>query len=86
MVKMMLKDDKKCTICSGDMEEGFLLDFNWNSQHPARWVKGEPEKTTLGATAYTDRTNYRVHSLRCTKCGHLEFFATELVTKPQIQG
>ena len=80
----MLEDEKRCTVCGGKIEEGYILDIIQNiffnitvAQHkPPRWVKGKLEKTMWGNIAFSDRPNFYMGAFRCENCGHLEFYAT----------
>jgi hypothetical protein len=76
----MEKNDRRCSICGGVMVEGFILDFYKENQTATRWVEGKPEKTFIGAVAFSDRQNYHITAFRCDRCSYLEFFAIE----PQV--
>ena len=53
------------------------LDFYKENQTASRWVEGKPEKTFIGAVAFSDRQNYHISAFRCDHCGYLEFYAVD---------
>ncbi len=69
---------ENCGKCGGEMEEGFIADYSFGTTTPSDWVEGEPVKSFWSGTKTSDKIRYRVRSLRCSQCGFLESYATEV--------
>ncbi len=65
----------KCPKCGADMQEGFTLEHRL----PVRWIAGKPEKSLLGNLKAAEREHRLIESHRCTGCGYLESYATEII-------
>ena len=37
----------QCHKCNAEMEKGFILDEEYGSAYPLRWIEGDPGKSTL---------------------------------------
>ena len=74
-VNGMDKITKKCHVCGGEMEEGFLLDKNKTMQEPTRWIEGEPRKMMSGVVQFSNLRQFIVEAWRCEECGNLLFTA-----------
>ena len=65
-------NDKKCSKCGAEMQEGFILEHRL----AVRWIAGKPETSLLGDVIKTDgREQRRLESYRCVACGYLESYA-----------
>ncbi|NGN67834.1 hypothetical protein G5C51_28525 [Streptomyces sp. A7024] len=70
--------DMRCTMCGNpSLEPGFILDAGQGAKGYARWVAGALEKGIFGGAKVMGRPKRRTEARRCTKCGHLELFATD---------
>jgi hypothetical protein len=69
---------RPCIRCQGPLEPGFVADFQHgrNAMSPSEWVAGTPQSSFWTGTWTGDR-RYPIQALRCTRCGHLEFWADE---------
>ena len=65
----------KCPKCGAEMQEGFTLEHRL----PVRWIAGKPEKSFLGDIKAGGREHRHIESHRCTSCGYLESYATEII-------
>ena len=59
------------------MEEGFVMDRMHGGALPSNWVSGEPVSSFWTGTKLTGKTQYRVKTFRCARCGYLESYALE---------
>ena len=59
------------------MEEGYVLERGEsNAKRVAQWVEGSPERKWYGLKT-KGRDVLDVRTIRCTKCGYLESYASE---------
>ena len=74
-----MKDPHLCSRCQTAMERGFVAEEGVTGHLVARWCAGQPTKGVLGGMGEVDSKQHRegipIASLRCPKCGFLEFFA-----------
>ena len=66
-----------CPKCQGEMEVGFLTDYNHGQRvvKPEHWMPGEPKMSAWFGT-WVDRKQLRqVKTYCCSKCGYLESYA-----------
>ena len=66
------------------MEEGFLMDATHGGVMVARWVAGQPEPSFWTGTKVRDKEQRTLTTYRCSQCGYLESYATEIVSGGQI--
>ena len=66
------------------METGFGVDKDSGSVQPSRWLQGEPESSWWQGTVAMGRECRSILMWRCTECGYLEMYATELVSSPGL--
>ena len=64
-----------CPRCSGQMEQGFLVDEGYGSRTTAQWVAGKPEKSIWVGIKLRGKTKRDVATYRCRRCGYLESYA-----------
>jgi len=68
---------RTCLRCQSPLEPGFVADFQQgSSMTPSSWVAGTPQPSFWTGTWTGDR-RYPIQAFRCTRCGHLEFWAGE---------
>ncbi|UNS95304.1 hypothetical protein MMF93_01595 [Streptomyces tubbatahanensis] len=66
-----------CTHCdTAGLEPGFVEDSGQNSRGYARWIAGHLERGIFGGAKRMGRQSRQIEAYRCSKCGHLELFAT----------
>lgn len=65
----------KCPKCSGEMEEGFVLDKSQNMNLQSTWVEGPPSSSFWTGLKMRGRERLPVTTMRCVKCGFLESYA-----------
>jgi len=66
----------KCPKCGAKMQEGFLIE----SKLPLRWIAGKPEKAFPGVSNAQGGEQRQVECYRCIDCGHLEFYARNVIS------
>ncbi len=76
--------DKKCSECSGEMEEGFILDNTYGARLVIRWLKGQPEPSFWQGTVTKGKECRTVTTWRCVQCGFLKSYAVTEVEPPSI--
>jgi len=59
------------------MEPGFLLELrDGNQKVVTEWIEGVPEKGWFGLVKIRGKRKLRVETVRCTRCGYLESYAS----------
>lgn len=66
---------RRCLRCDGDMQEGFVVDYDFNGRRPAKWVEGAPTPGLIYEVRLAGKQQYRISTYRCQQCGWLESFA-----------
>ena len=66
----------RCQRCEGTMTEGFILDNAHSANKVSAWVEGAPEKSFWLGLKLRGRRRIDIQTLRCTRCGLLESYAT----------
>jgi hypothetical protein len=64
-----------CPKCSGQMEEGFVLDRTYGANLQASWVEGVPAPSFWTGVKMKAQEQLPVTTFRCSTCGYLEPFA-----------
>lgn len=64
-----------CPKCSGQMEEGFVLDRTLNTNLQEKWVEGPAARSVWTGMKLKGREQIPVTTSRCSECGYLESFA-----------
>ena len=67
--------DTICPKCTGEMEEGFILDVTHGHRLASHWVAGAPEKSFWLGIKVRGKRLLVVRTLRCKSCGYLESYA-----------
>lgn len=77
-----MADERKCSKCSGELAEGFILDHgHYNAKTQQIWVEGQPEASFWSGLKTDDRAVFNVRAMRCANCGFLEFYADGEIEK-----
>ena len=72
----MSGEDTKCPKCSGEMVQGFTVDWAQGGQRRVTsWVEGTAEKSVWHGTSAPDEKCVPVGTFRCSGCGFLESYA-----------
>lgn len=68
----------KCSKCSGEMQEGIVVDLGYAGILRSMWV--EDEAVSSVGTALVDNRKRKVKTItyRCLSCGFLDSYAKEL--------
>ena len=66
--------DFKCSKCSGEMEEGLVVDLNYAGVLQSMWVE-ESVAGSVGAITPTGNRKIKTITYRCSSCGHLDSYA-----------
>ncbi len=70
-----MDDTLECIRCHTQMEPGYIADGIHGGYAQQKWTPGEP-KTSFWCGLNVDRKHsVPVTTLRCPKCGYLEFHA-----------
>jgi hypothetical protein len=64
-----------CSKCNGQMEEGLVVDLNYQGAIPSMWV--EDPAAGSGVVAVVDNHKRKVKTItyRCSNCGFLDSYA-----------
>ncbi|MFT3899040.1 MAG: PF20097 family protein [Gordonia sp. (in: high G+C Gram-positive bacteria)] len=66
----------QCTMCHGELEDGYIAHWSNNGRTAINWSGGSPKARFFGKGLRSGGTQDRTLSaLRCVNCGHVEFFA-----------
>jgi rubredoxin len=75
----MAKSERRCPKCEAAMQEGFIpVCIGPPPAVASVWVVGPPEKGRLGGVKFDRRNQCQIRSYRCSGCGYLESYATQL--------
>ena len=69
----------KCSLCGGEMAEGFIPAESEKSGGILAWIAGAPAFGFLGRVKADGKAAYRVRTFRCVDCSHLESYAPDKV-------
>jgi len=70
------RDGRRCSWCgASNFEPGFIEDSGQSSRGFARWIVGDLEKGIFGGASRFGRERLDITGVRCSACGHPEFFA-----------
>jgi hypothetical protein len=64
-----------CPKCQGQMEVGFVGDYDSGAVMQTSWIEGAPKRNFLGMMSLRDKRQIAITIQRCTACGFLESFA-----------
>jgi predicted nucleic-acid-binding Zn-ribbon protein len=65
----------KCPKCSGEMEEGFVLDQTYGANLQSNWIEGPPAPSLWTGLKMKGRERLPITTMRCDHCGYLESYA-----------
>jgi len=64
-----------CPKCKGDMEQGYVVDYNLAAPMQSKWIPGEPDTSFWSANTIDKKKLVPVSTFRCINCGYLESYA-----------
>ena len=68
-----MPSDFRCPKCSGEMQEGLVVDLNYAGVLQSMWVEGEPGK--VGPSVTDGKRKVKTKTYRCSNCGYLDSYA-----------
>ena len=68
---------QRCSKCTGEMEQGFILDMVHNSRLVSRWAAGAPRKSFWAGIKLPEEKLIPIGAFRCASCGYVESFARD---------
>lgn len=66
--------DVKCSKCSGQMQEGLVVDLNYAGILPSMWVE-PPTSSDTQHTMMDGKRKVKTITYRCPDCGYLDSYA-----------
>lgn len=66
--------DFKCSKCSGEMQEGLVVDLNYAGILPSMWVEHQ-NSASAGSVTADGKKKVKTITYRCSTCGHLDSYA-----------
>ena len=66
--------DFRCSKCSGEMQEGLVVDLNYAGVLQSMWVE-DPVVASVGAVATVAKRKIKTITYRCLSCGYLDSYA-----------
>ena len=64
-----------CTKCSGQMQEGLIVDMGYQGTIQSIWVEDRVESSTLAGGKTGGKWKVKIRTSRCSDCGHLDSYA-----------
>ena len=64
-----------CSKCSGQMEEGLVVDLNYKGAIPSMWVEDQAREGAASGAVDTHKRKVKTITYRCSNCGFLDSYA-----------
>jgi hypothetical protein len=64
-----------CSKCNGQMEEGIVVDLNYQGAIPSMWVEDRPGNGAVSGAVHNDKRKVKTITYRCSSCGFLDSYA-----------
>lgn len=64
-----------CSKCSGQMQEGLIVDLNYKGAIPSMWVEDQGGTNTASGTGDNNKRKVKTITYRCLNCGFLDSYA-----------
>lgn len=77
----MIAEPSQCLRCRGTMEPGLVLDNAYASAERQTWVDGTPGHSIWVGVKTKGHRKLSVVTFRCERCGYLESYANDDVSK-----
>jgi DNA-directed RNA polymerase subunit RPC12/RpoP len=65
----------KCSKCSGEMQEGLVVDFNYAGILRSMWVEDQGQNSAGQGPAVKGKRKVKTITYRCSNCGYLDSYA-----------
>lgn len=69
-----MPSDFRCSKCSGEMQEGLVVDLNYAGVFQSMWVD-EQAGTNAGPGTMDGKRKVKTITYRCSSCGYLDSYA-----------
>jgi hypothetical protein len=65
----------KCSKCSGEMQEGLVVDFNYAGILRSMWVEDQAQNSAGQGPTVKGKRKVKTITYRCSNCGYLDSYA-----------
>ena len=65
----------KCSKCSGEMQEGLVVDLGYAGILRSMWVEDQAGNSGAPGTVDNHKRKVKTITLRCSNCGFLDSYA-----------
>jgi predicted nucleic-acid-binding Zn-ribbon protein len=79
-----MESKKNCPKCSGDMEEGFVVDHSYGTRSVSEWSEGPPESSVWSGLKVKEPK--AISTFCCIQCGYLESYARKKAHRKEEMG
>jgi hypothetical protein len=69
-----MPSDFRCSKCSGEMQEGLVVDLNYAGVFQSMWID-EQVGANSGPGAMDSKRKVKTITYRCSSCGYLDSYA-----------
>ena len=69
-----MPSDFRCSKCSGEMQEGLVVDLNYGGILQSMWVEDQAGKS-VGSVTTDGKRKVKTITYRCSSCGYLDSYA-----------
>jgi hypothetical protein len=69
-----MPSDFRCPKCSGEMQEGLVVDLNYAGILQSMWVEDQAGKS-VGPGPTDGKRKLKTITYRCSSCGYLDSYA-----------
>jgi Domain of unknown function (DUF6487) len=69
-----MPSDFRCSKCSGEMQEGLVVDLNYGGILQSMWVEDQAGKS-VGSVTTDGKRKVKTVTYRCSRCGYLDSYA-----------
>ena len=69
-----MPSDLRCSKCSGEMQEGLVVDLNYGGILQSMWVEDQAGKS-VGSVTTDGKRKVKTVTYRCSSCGYLDSYA-----------
>lgn len=69
-----MPSDFRCSKCSGEMQEGLVVDLNYGGILQSMWVEDQAGKS-VGREITDGKRKVKTITYRCSSCGYLDSYA-----------
>ena len=69
-----MPSDVKCSKCSGEMQEGLVVDLNYSGILQSMWIEDQAGNG-IGPGTTDGKRKVKTITYRCSSCGYLDSYA-----------